>query len=172
MSFLFETFKIPLWFLIFAFACAAPLWIRWYKKFYKKFIVKDILTEKYSEEKVSTKDTVDVFKKASDHWDSSVVEKKKRGEEVAKASSANVQNTENQPYVKIVLKMLALKGDAGMLIQSIADELNVKSNDVKSSLSYLEKNDFVESVAGGYGTKYYLTPRGKKYCAKRGYISE
>ena len=72
--------------------------------------------------------------------------------------------------MKIVLKMLALKGDAGMLIQSIADELNVKSNDIKSSLLYLEKNNFVESVAGNYGTKYYLSSRGKNYCAKRGYI--
>lgn len=170
MSFLFETFKIPLWFLIFALACAAPLWIKWYKKIYRKFIVKGSVDKKRHDFEESEVQSVDIMKKASSYWDSSIVEKKKQAD-ADKAKKANIQNDENQPYVKIVLKMLALKGDAGMLIQSIADELNVKSNDVKSSLSYLEKNDFVESVSGGYGNKYYLTKRGKNYCAKKGYIS-
>lgn len=171
MSFLFETFGIPLWFLVFALACAAPLWISWYKKFYKKFIVTGILEKKIRNVTETAEEKVDVFKKASDYWDSSVVEKKKQ-EEAEIANKTKVQNSENQPYVKIVLKMLALKGDAGMLLQSIADELNIKNNDIKSSLSYLEKNEFVEAVSASYGTKYYLTQRGKNYCAKRGYISQ
>ena len=74
--------------------------------------------------------------------------------------------------MKIVLKTLALAGDAGMLIQSIADKLEVSSNEIKSSLAYLEKNEFVESVAAGTGTKYYLTSRGKRYAIKQGYIKE
>jgi len=78
----------------------------------------------------------------------------------------------DQPYVKIVLKVLALHGDAGMLIQSIADNLDIKRNEIKSSLSYLEKNEFVEAVVGSSGDKYYLAARGKKYCIKRGYITE
>jgi len=169
MSFLLETFNVPFWFLIFAFASAAPLWISWYRKFYKKFIVSGILERKLRKAKKKAEEKVDNLKKATDYWDSSVDEKKKQ-KEAEKAKSASVQNSEKQPYVKIVLKMLALKGDAGMLVQSISDELNVKSNDIKSSLVYLEKNDFVESVAGNYGTKYYLTQRGKSYCVKRGYI--
>lgn len=169
MSFLFETFEVPLWFLIFVFACAAPLWISWYKKFYKKFIVTGILQRKLRKVKKTAEEKVDILKKASDYWDSSVVEEKKQ-DEAEKASKANVLKSENQPYVKIVLKMLALKGDAGMLIQSIADELNISSNDIKSSLSYLEKNEFVEAISGGQGTKYYLVERGKNYCIKKGYI--
>lgn len=73
--------------------------------------------------------------------------------------------------MKIVLKTLSLNGDAGMLIQSIADKLEIKSNEIKSSLAYLEDNDFVEAVTTSSGSKYYLSSRGKKYCIKRGYIS-
>ena len=39
MSYLTETLNVPLWFLVFAFASAAPLWVKWYQLFYKKFIV-------------------------------------------------------------------------------------------------------------------------------------
>ena len=74
--------------------------------------------------------------------------------------------------MKIVLKTLALQGDAGMLIQSIADKLEINNNEIKSSLLYLEKNEFVDVVAASNGTKYYLSARGKKYCMKRGYITE
>jgi len=168
MSFLFATFAIPLWFLVFALACAAPLWISWYKKFYQKFIVTGILERKLRKAKKKAEEKVDVLKKATDYWDSNVVEKKK---EEQQHKPPKIENTANQPYVKIVLKMLALKGDAGMLIQSIADELNIKNVDIKSSLSYLEENSFVDAVAGSYGTKYYLTQRGKNYCVKRGYIA-
>jgi len=65
-----------------------------------------------------------------------------------------------------------LNGDAGMLIESIADNLEIKSNEIKSSLSYLEKNEFVDAVETGSGAKYYLAARGKRYCIKRGYIEE
>ena len=173
MSFLFATFDIPLWFLIFALGCAAPLWITWYKLFYKKFIVTGILERKLRKVKKAAEEKVDIFTKANNYWETSVYEKKVNDIADAEKSDNNpIQNTENQPYVKIVLKVLALKGDAGMLIQSIADNLKIKSNDIKSSLTYLEKNEFVEAVAGNYGTKYYLTQRGKNYCTKKGYINE
>ena len=112
-----------------------------------------------------------ILKKATDNWNPSSehdlnagsTEKKKRAHLVTEAE---------QPYVKIVLKTLAVHGDAGMLIQSIADKLEINSIEIKSSLAYLEKNEFVEVVAAGNGTKYYLSARGKKYCIKRGYITE
>ena len=80
--------------------------------------------------------------------------------------------TEDQPYIKIVLKTLALKGEAGMMIQSIADALNISSNQIKSSLGYLEKNKFIEGIPSTMGTKYYLIERGRNYCIKKGYITE
>ena len=172
MSFLFETFDVPLWFLVFAFACAAPLWIKWYKAFYKKFIASGLLQKKTRKEGSASIDKIDVLRKATDNWNASV-EHELRAAESKKSRKKNSSSSSEQPYVKIVLKTLALNGDAGMLIQSIADDLNIKSNEIKSSLAYLEKNGFVEAVVGGsMGTKYYLDDRGKKYCVKRGYISQ
>lgn len=168
MSFLFETFALPLWFVVFAFACAAPLWIKWYKKFYNKFIVTGRLQKKIKQVGHLAEDKIDVFKKATDHLNAKEIEKNR-----TKKSAKGVEmGSADQPYVKIVLKVLALNGDAGMLIQSIADNLDIKRNEIKSSLSYLEKNEFVEAVVGSSGDKYYLSARGKKYCIKRGYITE
>lgn len=75
------------------------------------------------------------------------------------------------PYVKIVLKLLALKGETGMLAKTIADILKVGSIEVKNSLAYLEQNGFVEGIEGAQGTKYFLAERGRNYCIKKGYIS-
>jgi len=166
MSFLFETFALPLWFIVFVFGCAAPLWIKWYKIFYKKFIVTGRLQKKIKQVSDLAEDKIDVFKKATVHMNVNEKNTTKKSSKGAEIGSAD------QPYVKIVLKVLALNGDAGMLIQSIADNLDIKRNEIKSSLSYLEKNEFVEAVIGSSGDKYYLSARGKKYCIKRGYITE
>lgn len=172
MSFLFTTFPVPLWFLIFAFGCAAPLWIKWYKWFYKKIIVGKIMkSDFFDAEEEIIEEEISVFQKATDNWNASVDHDLKTAA-LKKSKQEHDTNSAEQPYVKIVLKTLALNGDAGMLLQSIADNLEIKSNEIKSSLAYLEKNEFVEAVATGSGTKYYLAGRGKKYCIKRGYIAE
>ena len=171
MSFLFTTFPVPLWFLIFSFACAAPLWIKWYKFIYKKIKGSKIFKNKLRKFDDSEFEDISIFKKATDNWNASV-EHDLKSAELRKSKHQNEANSETQPYVKIVLKTLALNGDAGMLLQSIADNLEIKSNEIKSSLAYLEKNEFVEAVVGGMGSKYYLTARGKKYCIKRGYIRD
>ena len=171
MSFLFATFPVPLWFLIFAFACAAPLWIKWYKIFHKKIIVGKVLKSDFFNPKEDIPEDISVFQKATDNWNANVKHDLKTAE-LKKSKSKHDASSVDQPYVKIVLKTLAINGDAGRLIQSIADKLEIKSNEIKSSLSYLEENEFVEAVATGSGVKYYLAARGKKYCIKRGYISE
>jgi predicted transcriptional regulator len=171
MSFLSTTFSIPLWFLIFALACAAPLWIKWYKLAYKKLIKSNFFKKKFSDFDDSVDEEISIFQKATDHWNASVDHDLKAAE-LKKSKPKHEASSIDQPYVKIVLKTLALNGDAGMLIQSIADDLEIKSNEIKSSLSYLEENEFVEAVETGSGTKYYLAARGKKYCIKRGYIAE
>ena len=170
MSFLTATFEIPLWFLVFAFACAAPLWIRWYKYLYRKFIKSSFFKDKFADSEEFDSE-ISILQKATDNWNASV-EHELKAAELKKSKREHDISSANQPYVKIVLKTLALQGDAGMLIQSIADKLEINSNEIKSSLSYLEKNEFVEAVLGGSGTKYYLAGRGKKYCIKRGYITE
>lgn len=171
MSFLFETFQIPLWFLVFAFGCAAPLWIKWYKWFYRKFIVTGRLQKNIEKVSKAAEEKANILKKATENWNASV-EHDLKGEESKKVKAEKVSTEIEQPYVKIVLKTLALQGDAGMLIQSIADKLEVSSNEIKSALLYLEKNDFVEVVTASSGTKYYLSARGKKYSIKQGYITE
>ncbi|HFD33004.1 MAG TPA: hypothetical protein ENJ28_09925 [Gammaproteobacteria bacterium] len=170
MSFIFSTFQVPLWFLVFALASAAPLWIKWYKLFHKKFISSGVIQNKFfNSEEFEPSEEISIFKKATDNWNASV-EHEKKSEALKKSKKQYDISSADQPYVKIVLKILALKGDAGMLIQSISDNLEISSNEIKKSLSYLEKNEFVESVSGSMGQKYYLSPRGKKYCVKRGYI--
>ncbi len=171
MSFLLETFNVPLWFLVFAFACAAPLWIKWYQMFYQKFIVTGILQKNMKKAGDTVEEKANILKKATSHWNSSSDHELNTASAVKKKREHLVTEAE-QPYVKIVLKTLAVNGDAGMLIQSIADTLEINSNEIKSSLAYLEKNEFVDVVAAGNGTKYYLSARGKKYCVKRGYITE
>lgn len=172
MSFLYATFPVPLWFLIFAFACAAPLWIKWYKVFHKKVIVAKILkSDFFDSEDDAFSESTSVFQKATDNWNASVEHDLKTAD-IKKSKREHDASSAEQPYVKIVLKTLALTGDAGMLIQSIADKLEIKSNEIKSSLTYLKENEFVEAVMTGSGEKYYLASRGKKYCIKRGYIAE
>jgi len=168
MSFLFATFSVPFWFLVFILACAAPLWVSWYKVFYKKIIVKKFLQNDIFDDD-DTENEISVFQKATDNWNASVDHDLKSAE-LKKSKRRHDISSVDQPYVKIVLKVLALKGDAGMLIQSISDDLEISSNEIKKSLSYLVKNEFVEAVTGSTGVKYYLTSRGKKYGIKRGYI--
>lgn len=171
MSFLFETFSVPLWFLVFTFGCAAPLWIRWYKKVYKKVISMDFFEDKFDDFEESKSEDISLFQKATDNWNASV-DHDRKSEKLKKSSQEHSAKSADQPYIKIVLKTLAVNGDAGMLIQSIADKLEVSSNKIKSSLSYLEENEFVDAVVGSMGAKYYLSDRGKKYCIKRGYIAD
>ena len=168
MSFLFETFQVPLWFLVFAFGCAAPLWIKWYKWFYNKFIVAGVIQKIFSKKgQEFESEDISILQKATDGWNTSV-EKDIKTAEIKKSSKKYLQTEADQPYVKIVLKALAMNGDAGMLLQSISDKLEIGSNEIKSALSYLEKNEFIDAV----GSKYYLVERGKRYCIKRGYIKE
>jgi len=171
MSYLTETLNVPLWFLVFAFASAAPLWVKWYQLFYKKFIVTGILQRKIKEAGDAAEERANILRKASENWNANE-QSQSETSQLQKKQQEHLKTESEQPYVKIVLKTLALAGDAGMLIQSIADKLEVSSIEIKSALAYLEKNEFVESVAAGTGTKYYLTSRGKRYAIKQGYIKE
>lgn len=171
MSFLLSTFKIPLWFLIFAFACAAPLWIQWYQWIYRKFISTNVLQKKHRTEVKENRVKEEILKKATENWQDSE-EVQLSSSDAQKSRRENLVTEAEQPYVKIVLKALALNGDAGILIPSLADKLQVNTNEIKKALSYLEQNEFVESVAAGSGAKYYLASRGRRYCIKQGYITE
>ena len=68
-----------------------------------------------------------------------------------------------------ILKLLARRGDQGILLQSIADTLAIDSNVAKSALGYLEGKKLVEVIEGMSGDKFFLTKVGKNYCEKKGY---
>jgi predicted transcriptional regulator len=69
-----------------------------------------------------------------------------------------------------ILKLLAVKGDQGMLLQSIADNLKIDSNMTNHAIEYLAGKKMVEVVNSMGGDKFFLTQAGKKYCNKKGYI--
>ena len=69
-----------------------------------------------------------------------------------------------------VLKLLAAKGDQGMLLQSIADSLKIDSNTISHALIYLEGKKMVEVVNAMSGDKFFLTQGGKNFCRKKGYV--
>ncbi len=166
MSFLFATYQLPLWFLLFVLACAAPLWIKWYQQFYRRFVKTGLLQRKLSRAGKVAEEKMDELKKAAGDWSKAEVV---TAESIKTPQDSALQNSE-QPYIKIVLKTLALQGDTGMLIPSIADKLEISSIEIGKALAYLETNRFVEAVQSASGAKYYLAARGRRYCIKRGYI--
>lgn len=69
MFFIFDTIEIPFWFIVFVLASAAPIWIKWYKKFHKKFIVTGLLAKRLNKAKSVAEMKMEVFNKATNHWD-------------------------------------------------------------------------------------------------------
>jgi hypothetical protein len=70
-----------------------------------------------------------------------------------------------------ILKLLAVKGEQGMLLQSIADSLQIDSNTTSRALKYLEANKMVDVINAMGGDKYFLSNVGKNYCSMKGYTS-
>jgi len=68
-----------------------------------------------------------------------------------------------------ILKLLARRGDQGILLQSIADTLAIDSNAAKNALGYLEGKKLVEVIESMSGDKFFLTQVGKNYCDMKGY---
>jgi|GEM_PF-2443154 len=87
------------------------------------------------------------------------------------AAAARKSKTDEQKrHMARVLKVMVAHGETGMLLQSIADRAELLTTQVKQAIEYLVDKELIEEVAGISGTKYFLTPRGKDYCAKKGLI--
>lgn len=171
MSFFFETILIPFWFIVFVFASAMPLWIKWYKKFHKKFVATGILGKKIQQAKSAAEMKVDILKKATDHWnknsgqaESSESKAKKR--KVVKKNPDSVK----KHNIQIVLKLLADGGEKGVLPKSISDKTNINIIETTNALTYLIEKKYAEVINSTSGTKYYLTELGRKYCINKKYI--
>lgn len=173
MSFFFDSIEIPFWFIVFLLSSAMPIWIKWYKIFHKKFIVTGILQKKFRKAKTAAEMKMDVFNKATEHWNTqselsafpdSI--KKKRNKVKNKIDPDKKEN------ILQVLKVLASAGEAGILPKSISDKTNINTRDTNSALTYLIEKEYVEEINSTNGTKYYLTKLGVKYCINKKFISD
>ena len=171
MSFLFETISIPFWFIVFIFASATPLWIKWYKKFHKKFIVTGILKKKLQSAKSATDIKLDVLKKATDNWNANS-EASNYSESKPKKRTPVKKDVDpgKKKNIKTVLKILAAGGETGVLPKSISDKARLNSVDTNSALTYLTEKQYIEAINSTNGTKYYLTKLGNQYCVSKKYI--
>jgi len=168
MSFFFQTIAIPSWFIIFIFASATPLWIKWYKKFHKKFIATGILQRKFRRAKTAAEMNVNIFKKATDHWnenselsdftESTNIKRKPPKKRIDPTKKKNIQT---------VLKMLAASGEVGILAKSLSDKAKINSIETTNALSYLIEKKYAEAINATTGTRYYLTDLGRRYCINK-----
>ena len=171
MSFFFDTISIPFWFIVFIFGSAAPLWLKWYKKFYNKFIVTGLLKKIFRRTKSAAEKKVDILKKATDHWnenselsgfaDGAVKQKKTLKKKIDPIRKQNIQT---------VLKMLAASGETGILSKSISDKTDISSLDTTNALTYLTDKKYAELINSTNGKKYYLTDLGRRYCINKQFI--
>ena len=168
MSFFFDTISIPFWFIVFVFGSAAPLWLKWYKKFYNKFIVTGLLKKLFYRTKSAAEMKVDILKKATDHWnencelsgfsESAVKHKKTLNKKIDPIRKKNIQT---------VLKMLAGSGETGILSKSISDKTGISPLDSDNALVYLTDKKYAELINSTNGKKYYLTDLGRRYCINK-----
>ncbi len=172
MFFFFETIEVPFWFIVFIFSSAAPLWIKWYKKFYMKFIVTGLLKKIFHRAKSTAEMKIDVLKKATDHWNenskfSPVTENKIKKRKPVKTSIDKLK----KQNIKTVLKVLAESGETGILPKSISDKIDINIIETTNALTYLIEKKYAEVINSTNGTKYYLTDLGRRYCLNKKYIS-
>lgn len=162
MSFFFATTAIPFWFLIFVFASATPVWIKIFKKLYRKF------KKSGSDDEVKS----DVLKKATDHWNANSELSGFTDSVVAKKSKGTRKETDpvKKQNIRSVLKVLAERGETGVLPKSISDQTSISTIDTKNALTYLTEKKYAEMINSTNGTKYYLTALGRQYCIHKKYI--
>lgn len=168
MAFLFNTIEIPFWFIVFIFSSAAPLWIKWTKKFHRKFIVTGLLAKRFNKAKSAAEMKMDIFNKASNHQnenselsgfsDSTVAKKKKPKKDIDPVKKQNIQT---------VLVMLAEAGETGVLPKSISDKAKIPTFETTNALMYLTDKKYAEEINSTNGTKYYLTDLGRRYCINK-----
>lgn len=87
---------------------------------------------------------------------------------VAKQAEEETEGKLKRPNEIHILKLLAGVGDRGMLLKSIADQLELDSNTARRALDYLQNKKLVEVVSGMSGNQYYLTEVGKNFCRTKG----
>lgn len=170
MSFIFETIAIPFWFIVFIVASAAPIWLKWYKRFHTKYITTGILKRKLGISKSDAEKREDILKKATEHWTATsemeAFQQSSSKKRIKKKSKRENDPVKRENIIK-VLKALASYGEVGALPKTISDNAGVKTLDTAGALSYLVEKKYAEVINGAVGAKYYLTKLGRQYCVNK-----
>ena len=66
-----------------------------------------------------------------------------------------------------VLKILLKEGEKGVLLQTIADRMEMSNTKADHALQKLRERKMVDEVVGVSGRKYYLTQTGRDYCRSK-----
>lgn len=152
MSFLTTSVAVPVWLLILLIAGFTPLLFKLYRlaqAFRRGNIIKEEQEDVVVWKIRSSKPTASAKKAISD------IARDKRHEE--KADIAHV------------LKIMASQGERGILIRSLADQMQVNLSKAQLAIGKLVDKKLVEEVVGVSGTKYYLTQLGRNYCSSKGF---
>jgi len=151
MAFLMHSVAVPVWVLILLIAGMLPLLNKLVKLLIdikRGKIVREVQEDVVLWKFKNTKQSIAPKKSVSD------IAREKRHDE-----KADIVHT---------LKILTEEGERGMLIQSIADRLNINIAKAQHAVAKLVDKKLVEEVVGMSGTKYYLTELGKNYCKSKG----
>lgn len=143
MSFLTTQVSLPLWLLILMMAGLAPLCIKAYQFFSSRSLP-------------GKKDEI-------------IIDSQMKTIAPILNEEEGSRRSKRPNEVKI-LKLLAIKGEQGILLQSIADALKIDSNSASRALNYLTEKNMIEAIGSMGGNKYYLTKTGKNYCSMKGYV--
>lgn len=151
MSFISYSVQVPVWLLILLLLATTPLLLKLYRLvqgFRKGHIVKEVQEDEVDWKIESNKPSAAPKKSSAD------IAREKRHEE--------------KSDIVHVLKIMAREGERGMLVQSLADQMQVDITKVQHAIAKLVEKELIEEVVGMSGTKYYLTQLGKNYCNSKG----
>lgn len=171
MSFLFDSVAVPGWLLLLLILVAAPTCYRGYMRFHEKFVKTGKLQKQMEKVKDEAELKLEIMRKATANIQQQY--KERTSEQISSEKNPSATKTDDaaaHALEKKILKVLASKGDRGMLLRSIADSLSARAPEIKQALQYLESKNLVEIVNGVQGENCYMTERGRSYCIKKNYI--
>ena len=125
-------------------------------------IIKNLFGKK--KEKTSDDLKAEVLKKATENWNAKSEQASAEGSFVNEGfvSPHDTQKLKKDNAL-IVLQKVAEKGEAGVLSNSISDNLGIDKIDTATALTYLTNKNYIEAVNSQTGMKYYITELGKKF---------
>ncbi len=173
MSFFLQEVDVPFWFLALAFASAAPLWLHWYRYLFKKYVagrggIRQLFSSTVDNDLPPAEEIFgDIPDVAALETVTEKVVQKSASKKQKNRKKVDPQKKEN---VRIILKMLAQRGELGVLPKSIADQTGISTLETASALNYIMSKEYVEMLNSPAGQKYYLTDLGRRYCINKGLL--